>query len=178
MIAKLATSAVTVTAVALAALTLVPSLLGYQHYTILTGSMDGSYDTGSVVYAKQVPTSQLRVGDVITYAPPRSAGVATDLVTHRIAAIRRVRGTRVFRTKGDANAAADPWRFRLDQPTQARVAFGVPFLGRALAALSRRRTRMLLIGIPALIVALVALTGIVRDVRRGRATDAAATEVA
>ena len=62
------------------------------------------------------------MGDVITYRPPPGAG-PDGLVTHRIAAITRdERGARVFRTKGDANPAADPWTFTLSGERQARVA--------------------------------------------------------
>jgi signal peptidase len=148
---------------ALAAGVLVPALLGYQRYVITSGSMTGTYDRGSIVYAEDVPTASLRVGDVITYRPPRPAGNGR-LVTHRIVWIGRDRrGARAFRTKGDANLAPDPWRFTLDHPTQARAAFHVPYLGYALAALALRQVRMLAIGLPALLVALAVLARLWRE---------------
>jgi signal peptidase len=136
---------------------MLPALLGYQRYVITSGSMTGTYDRGSIVYDKVVPTADVRVGDVITYSPPRGmAGAA--LVTHRVVAIGRDRsGARLYRTKGDANPVADPWRFTLDRPTQARVAFHAPYLGYVLAALALRDVRMLAIGLPALLVALLTL---------------------
>jgi signal peptidase I len=141
----------------LAAGVLLPAVLGYQRYVITSGSMTGTYDRGSIVYAEEVPTASLRVGDVITYRPPRPMG-GGGLVTHRIVWIGRDRsGTRAFRTRGDANPVADPWRFTLDHPTQARVAFYVPYVGYALAALAIRQVRMLAIGLPALLVALAVL---------------------
>jgi len=165
---KLASAVLTATAVLLALLMLAPALFGYARYTILTGSMAGTYDPGSVVYAKPVPTAQLRVGDVITYAPPASSG-ASGLVTHRIFSIAPgPHGGRTFRTKGDANRRADPWRFKLDQPTQARVGFGVPYVGRLLIALSDRGTRMLFVGLPALMIAIGVVIALVRDARRER----------
>jgi len=103
-------------------------LAGFQRYVIVGGSMTGTYDLGSVVFDRPVPVRELRVGDVITYLPPPDAGVP-HLVTHRIAQIRSVDGHTVFRTKGDANPAADPWRFQLDAPTQARVQLSVPYVG-------------------------------------------------
>jgi signal peptidase len=66
-------------------------------------------------------------------------------------------GRRVFRTKGDANPVADPWTFRLDTATQARVKVGIPYAGYALAALGRRDVRMAVIALPALLIAGVAL---------------------
>ena len=61
----------TAAAVALAAAVLLPALLGFQRYVITSGSMTGTYDRGSLVYDRVVPTSSLKVGDVITYDPPR-----------------------------------------------------------------------------------------------------------
>lgn len=146
----------------LAAMLLVPAALGMQRYVIVSGSMTGTYDKGSLVFDKPVPVADLRVGDVITYQPP--AAGPHNLVTHRIAWIGRDRdGGRAFRTKGDANRVADPWRFTLHQPMQARVSFSVPYVGYALAALSIPRLRMIIIGLPALLIGLAVAVQLWRD---------------
>lgn len=153
----------TAACLSMAAAVLVPAVLGYERYVITSGSMTGTYDRGSLLYGKDVPTASLRVGDVITYSPPRPVGDG-GLVTHRIAWIGRdADGTRAFRTKGDANSVADPWRFTLDRPTQARAAFHVPYVGFALSALGVRSLRMLLIGLPALLIAVAILARLWRD---------------
>ena len=139
-----------------------PGAVGWQRYVITSGSMTGTYDRGSLVLDEVVPVSRLSVGDVITYRPPAGAGPG-GLVTHRIASIARERGRLVFRTKGDANAAPDPWTFSLARPRQARVRVGIPYAGFALAALSRRQLRMLLVGVPAALIALVSLAGLWRE---------------
>ena len=147
-------------ALALGGLVLVPALLGYQRYVILTGSMTGTYDRGSIVFDRVVPTSSLRVGDVITFKPPGESG----LVTHRIHALKIIRGKHVFSTKGDFNKVPDIWNpFTLTEPKQAKVAFHVPYAGFALSALSDRRNRMLVIGIPAALIALLTLVALFRD---------------
>jgi signal peptidase len=147
-------------ALILALAVLVPALLGYQRYVITSGSMTGTYDTGSLVFDRVVPTSSLRAGDVITFRPPGHAG----LVTHRIATVRTANGQRVFTTKGDANRVADAWGpIALGEARQARVAFHLPYLGYGLATLSDRHVRMLVIGLPALLIALAALAGLWRD---------------
>jgi signal peptidase len=87
-------------------------------------SMDGSLGRGSVALAHDVPPSDLRVGDVITFLPPG----ATDedaRVTHRIVAI----DSGMARTKGDAARHSDPWTLALDDPTYARVWVSVPWIG-------------------------------------------------
>jgi signal peptidase I len=149
--------------VAFGALLVIPALAGWQRYVIVSGSMTGTYDRGSLVLDDVVPVASLKRGDVITYRPPPSSGV-DHLVTHRIHAISRgPHGQRVFRTKGDANAVADPWTFTLGGPRQARVRIGVPYVGFAVAALSDRRARMLLVGLPAALIALASLAGLWRE---------------
>jgi signal peptidase I len=144
-----------------AALALAPAALGLQRYVIVSGSMTGTYDRGSLVLDDVVPVSALRVGDVITYRPPPDAGV-DHLVTHRIAAIDHSRGAAVFRTKGDANPAADPWTFTLPGPRQARVRAGIPYAGYMLAAITRRDVRMAVICLPAALIALATLIALWR----------------
>jgi signal peptidase len=152
-----------VAALGLGALMLVPPLAGYERYVITGGSMSGSVERGSIVYARAVPVADLRVGDVITYDPPNGAG-PTGKVTHRIVwAGRGATGARAFRTKGDANAAADPWRFELRGRTQARVVAHVPYAGYALAALGLRWVRLIVIGVPAALLAVGVLAGAWRD---------------
>ena len=124
----LRTAAVTLAVVAVAAIAAVmlgPVVAGYERYVITSGSMTGTYDTGSVVYAKAVPTADLAIGDVITYAPPAGES-PTALVTHRLARSPAAPGQLVYRTKGDANPDADPWGFELSAARQARVSFWRP----------------------------------------------------
>jgi signal peptidase len=149
----------------LAGLMLLPGLLGYQRYVITSGSMTGAYDRGSVVFDKVVPVADLQVGDAITYTPPPGSG-PSGRITHRIAWIGSDQfGRLALRTKGDANETADPWTFTLDGATQARVAFHVPYVGYLLSALSIRKARMVVIGLPALLIAVAVLAGFRRDVR-------------
>ena len=143
-------------ALALAALMLVPALLGYERYVITGDSMGPTFGRGSIVYARAVPVGDLQVGDVITYTAPG----ARRKVTHRIVwAGRGASGERAFRTRGDASAAPDPWRFELSRPTQARVVGHVPYAGYVLAALGIRWVRILAIGVPAALIALALLAG-------------------
>jgi signal peptidase len=149
----------------------VPSLLGYQRYIITGGSMTGTYDKGSVVFEQVVPTSDLKVGDVITYLPPSSSGV-TNLVTHRLVGARTgTDGRTVYQTKGDFNPSKDPWTFSLDQAQQPVVRFHVPYIGWFFLFLADPHHRMLLIGIPAGIVALLSIGEAVSNARAGRRAD-------
>lgn len=148
--------------VVLAALMVVPAALGYERYVITGDSMDGTYDRGSILFSGQVPTEEVAVGDVITYEPPPGAS-SDGLVTHRVVSIKQRDGKRVYRTAGDANGSRDPWRFELTEPTQARASFHVPYLGYGLAALSVREVRMLVIGLPAMLIAITMGARLWRD---------------
>ena len=160
---KIASTLLLAVGVLLGAGLVVPALLGYERYVIVSGSMSGSYDRGSLVLDEVVPVAELRTGDVITYRPPPGAG-PVGLVTHRIASIGRdERGARVFRTRGDANPTVDPWTFTLPRDRQARVVAGVPWVGYGLAALSERGVRLLVVGVPAVLIALMALGGLWRE---------------
>jgi signal peptidase len=162
-------------AVLFAALLIVPALFGLDRYVIVSGSMHPVLDRGSIVFSRSEPVEDLQVGDVITYSPPPDSGV-NHLVTHRISEITTAEdGSRLYRTKGDANPGEDPWTFQLVQDQQNVMAFSVPFVGHLLIALSNPRTRMLIIGIPAGLIALQALLELVGiDLRRRPATSATA----
>lgn len=143
---------------AVAAAMLLPPLLGFERYVITGDSMGDSIPRGSIVFEEVVPVRQIGVGDVITVRPPGHRA----LVTHRVAWIGR---GGEFRTRGDANPAPDPWRFRLDHPTQARVVAHVPLAGYAVAALAVRGVRIVAIGLPALAIAFWAFAGAWRGLR-------------
>lgn len=101
-------------------------LFGFQVYGVLTGSMEPSYPTGSLIYVRPVDAAELRVNDVITFS--QSSGV---VVTHRIVEVVRDESNPYvvrYRTKGDANNAADANLVSSDNII-GKVSFSVPVLG-------------------------------------------------
>ncbi len=155
---------------------LLPSAFGLERYVITGGSMSGTIEKGSIAFERHVPVEELQVGDVITYQPPPDAGTS-DLVTHRIVTVRSDdHGRQVLRTKGDANAAPDPWKFSLQSSTQPVVAFTVPYAGHVFIALADRDLRMAVIGGPAALVALLALGEALRNLRRPEQSSAPTVE--
>jgi signal peptidase I len=143
--------------------TLLPGLVGYERYVLVGGSMEPAIHRGSLVFDRVVPVSDLRVGDVITYVRPGTG----DAVTHRIVRDERgPRGERVFRTQGDANRDSDLQPFTLDGPTQARVAFSVPYLGYIFIFLASQQARLFLLVLPAIVLALLMVARLWRDAGR------------
>jgi signal peptidase I len=160
------------------ALLIAPGVMGWERYVIVSGSMTGTYDRGSLVFDELIPTKSLKVGDVITYKPPPGAG-PKGLVTHRLIKISHDKrtGEAFYRTKGDANATKDPWTFVLSEKEQPRVVASIPDVGFVLAALAQREVRMLIVGLPALLIALFVMVGLWRDAGR-EARDAAEAQAA
>ncbi len=101
-------------------------LFGFQVFTVLSGSMEPTYRTGSLIYVKAVDYRELESGDVITYMVNENT-----VVTHRIAGIvpdDEDASVLRFRTKGDANGVEDGslvhYRNIIGSPV-----FAVPYLG-------------------------------------------------
>ena len=113
------------TAVILSALPLaLPRLLGYNAYSVVSGSMEPALPVGSVVYVESAGVSQIRAGDIIAFDDEGT------VVTHRVIESRPQEGA--FITKGDANPSLDI------KPTPywkliGRVKLCVPLLGRVLS---------------------------------------------
>ena len=156
-----------IAAVVFAALLLAPTIFGYERYVITSGSMDPTIPEGSVVYSEPTPADQLTVGDIITFKPPQT--YAIDLVTHRVHSIEsppEANGRLVFRTKGDANEKPDPWEITLDQNEAALEKAHVPYVGYIYIALAEPWVRLLLITIPALVIAVGTAVSVWREAGR------------
>ena len=107
----------------------VPKLFGYQIYGILTDSMEPTYPAGCVVYVRPTDSSEIQVGDPITF----KMGTDTELVTtHRVVEIDSRK--RQFITKGDANGSADSSPVSFDRLI-GKVVFQIPLLGNISACL-------------------------------------------
>lgn len=110
-----------------------PRVLGYQTSTMLTGSMSPLINAGDVVVTVPVPVGSIRVGDVITYHIPVED---KRVVTHRVTRVTTTpQDTTTVRTKGDANASADPWTAVLHGSTVHKHVFTVPYAGHVIRGL-------------------------------------------
>jgi signal peptidase len=98
-----------------------PRLAGMQPYVVLSGSMQPTYPTGSVIYVRKASASQVSVGNPITF---RLSG--STIVTHR--AVRIDAAKQLFYTKGDANNTEDPSPVPFGSLIGKPV-FHIPYLG-------------------------------------------------
>jgi signal peptidase I len=111
---------------ALVLLGVLPNLGWYRTETVLSGSMKPYFSPGDIVVVTPEPTSQVRVGQVISYHVPVGDH---HVQSHRVIQIVRGGDHPLVRTKGDANNAADPWTARLDGGTASQVRAVVPKAG-------------------------------------------------
>ena len=172
---RLAASLVVYLALGLAAGTVaaagVPVALGFKSFTVVSGSMRPTLGVGDVVVERKVRATDVRVGDVITF--PDSD--RKELVTHRVRAIH-VAGERAFVvTRGDANTGYERWAVAANG-TVGRVVYHVPLVGYALVWTRAPMARILLVVIPAVLLAAIELGRIWRPRRdeEGATVDAAA----
>lgn len=101
-------------------------VLGYQVFTVLSGSMEPVYHTGSLIYVKDVDYRDLGDGDVITFMLNEDT-----VATHRIVGVvpdEEDPSVVRYRTKGDANDAEDGALVHYKNVIGSPV-FTIPYLG-------------------------------------------------
>lgn len=89
-------------------------LMGYECYTVISGSMEPEYAVGDLLYIKDVNVNSIEVGDPITFILNEDLVVATHRVVRIDAENQR------FYTKGDANEIEDK------EPVHFKNVIGVP----------------------------------------------------
>lgn len=120
-------STVLVAAVVILALLLVGArLIGLQVFTVLSGSMEPTYHTGSLIYVKETDPYELEAGQVITFMLDEDT-----VATHRIVeVVPDAEDSSVvrFKTKGDANNVEDGSLVHYKNVIGTPI-FTIPYLG-------------------------------------------------
>ncbi|HJD22685.1 MAG TPA: signal peptidase I [Firmicutes bacterium] len=119
---NLVTTVVVLLVAAAAVLLVGLRLFGLQTYTVLSGSMEPTYPTGSLLYVRKAAPEEVTVGQPITFVLNEDLVVAT----HRVIAIDAE--NQYFYTKGDANEAADGAPVHFNNLIGVPV-FHIPYLG-------------------------------------------------
>lgn len=91
-------------------------------FTIVSGSMEPSIVSGSMLFHQKTPFDEIQVGDVITYKLDN----ATIYITHRVIKVDSENQTLLC--KGDSNANVDS-KAITNQQYQGTVLFHIPYLG-------------------------------------------------
>ena len=138
-------------------------VVGIRTYAVVSGSMEPTYPTGSLLYVKPVEAGTLRVGDAITFMLDEDT-----VATHRIIEILPDEEDSTvlrFRTQGDANDTPDgtPVHYKniIGKPV-----FSVPYLGYVAHFVQNPPGLYLTIGAAAILVVLVFLPDLFKDEKK------------
>lgn len=118
-----------------------PSVFGLKSLTVVSGSMEPTIETGSVVIDEVISPLDARPGDIVTFQDP----LHPRQLTHRLQKMRVEGDTAYMVTLGDANDAPERWTVRTDGEI-GRVVAHLPKLGYARAALGTRYARLAVLG--------------------------------
>lgn len=153
-----ATGAVLGLAVGLLVAVAAPLAMEWRPFTVMSGSMEPAIATGDVVVTEPISPLAARVGDVVTFRDPHKRG---RLISHRVRRIRARGNLATFVTKGDANNVEERWSVRTDGKI-GRVVYHLPRVGYLAVAATKPSGRLLLVAIPAVLLALIELVRIWR----------------
>jgi len=129
----------------------IPQFLGFEPYVVTSGSMEPAIAQGSVIYNTEVPSSEIRNGDVITFRPNNTEDLGPR-VTHRVVDTREGNFTRYFKTQGDNNVYPDPgWTPAYN--VYGKEVFTLPFLGHIMRVTHNPVFAVFMIILPAVFLA-------------------------
>lgn len=125
-----------------------PELFGYQFKTVLSGSMEPTFKTGSVILVEEIKDKlALKENDVITFRQDEK-----NVVTHRIVEVVKQGEAVLYRTKGDNNEEADMNPVMPENVVAKYSDITVPFIGYFLKYASSPMGTALLLIIPGLLL--------------------------
>ena len=131
-----------------AALAVLPSMIGFHPVVVLSGSMEPTLRVGDIAVTRPVDPLTLGVGDVVTYHS------RTGLTTHRIVDVEQTGSGRAFQMKGDANDTVDR-ELVPDDKVVAKLAYRIPLIGYLMVFADSTEGMASLIGGPLVILALM-----------------------
>ncbi|MGM7701340.1 signal peptidase I SipW [Pseudalkalibacillus sp. Hm43] len=102
-----------------------PTFMGYQLKSVLSGSMEPTFDTGSIIAIDpSINKEKLKKGDIITFMED-----AEKLITHRIIEVKKTANHVQYITKGDNNDGADISPVLSENVVGKYDGFNIPLLG-------------------------------------------------
>lgn len=102
-----------------------PELFGYQFKTVLSGSMEPVFQTGSIIAVKPGgDMTRFEKGDVITFMEDEN-----KLITHRIIDVVQSGENVMYETKGDNNNAPDSSLVLSENVVAEYAGFTIPYAG-------------------------------------------------
>ncbi|GAB3799115.1 signal peptidase I SipW [Virgibacillus kimchii] len=135
------------------------NLFGYQIKTVLSGSMEPVFETGSIIAIKTGgDMTRFQEGDIITFQMDEDI-----LVTHRVTEVNNA--GQEYMTKGDANDGADLNPVTSENIVGEYTGFTVPYAGYVMNFANTREGAALLLIVPGVFFIGYAMITIGRTVR-------------
>ena len=139
---------------------IVPKTMGYQLYTVVSGSMEPAIPTGSLVYVKYIQPEEIQTEDVIAFYGTDADG---SIVTHRVVSNSAAMGN--FITKGDANSDNDmnpiPYANYI-----GKVQLSVPKLGGIFQTITGTNGKIAAVSMIGLAIVLEILAAVLQEERK------------
>lgn len=123
------------------AVVVVPKVAGLSVYAVISGSMEPTIPTGSLVFVEKVEPEELLTNDIVAYNSQIAGG---GVITHRVIEIKKEE--RSFITKGDANSSSDVTPVKYEQLV-GRVKSYIPGLGKLALVLSEKSGKLIAGGV-------------------------------
>lgn len=114
----------------LCSMLVLPEVLDYHMYHVLSGSMEPEMPVGSLIYVHAESPEEVEENEIIAFY---SSLENTGIITHRVVKNNVVSG--IFRTKGDANGQEDPLPVSYDNYI-GRVTWILPGMGAFLTGMT------------------------------------------
>ena len=135
-------------------------IAGLQVFSVLSGSMEPAYHTGSLIYVKKADAANLQEGKVITFMLDEDT-----VATHRIVGVvpdKEDQGVVRYRTKGDANDVEDSSLVHYKNVIGTPI-FTIPYLGYAANYIQNPPGMYVSIAAAAVILLMVFLPDLFKD---------------
>jgi signal peptidase len=151
-----------------------PNVMGYQLKTVLSGSMEPTFMTGSIIAVKPVENPvKLKKDDIITFKESED-----KLITHRIIDVNKVGEQTMYVTKGDNNNAKDGSQVLAQNVVAKYSGLTIPYIGYFLDYAKSKNGMALLLILPGIL--LLAYSGItifkaIKELDKGKGKDAQGT---
>ena len=158
------TTILVVLVVAVALLLVGLRIFGLRTFSVLSGSMEPTYHTGSLIFVQPKEAQEIKVGDPISFVMNDDLVVAT----HRVTKVETdSEGVIFFTTKGDAN------RFEDGSPVHeanliGKAVFSIPLLGYVVSYVRTPPGTYVAVAAGALLILILFIPELVKAFRKER----------
>ncbi|UOQ44538.1 signal peptidase I [Halobacillus salinarum] len=127
-----------------------PNIFGYQIKTVLSGSMEPTFKTGSVIAVNpDIDNKTFQKGDIVTFMKDKDT-----LVTHRIIDVQKTGNNVIYHTKGDNNDGPDMDPLLAENVVGEYTGITIPYLGKMITFANSQLGAVFLLIVPGVLLIL------------------------